>query len=61
MLAQIEYEKIKNELLELRTFALQKKHRMSMQSITELAFKIASDSLKYLDSDSFEQITGLKR
>jgi hypothetical protein len=61
MKAQIEYKQIENELHELRTFALQKKHRMSMQGITELAFKIASDSLKYLDSNSFEQITGLKK
>ena len=46
---------------EVSVVALKNRVKLTQQNLTELAFKIASDSIKYLDKESFEQITGLKK
>jgi hypothetical protein len=46
---------------EVSVVALKNGVKLTQQNLTELAFKIASDSIKYLDKESFEQITGLKK
>ena len=61
MKAQIEYEKVEAKLKELLVVAVQNGYKPSKQGLTELAFKIASDSINCLDKESFEQITGLKK
>jgi hypothetical protein len=55
----IHFDRIKVD--EVTVVALKNGVKLTQQNLTELAFKIASDSLKYLDSNSFEQITGLKK
>jgi hypothetical protein len=55
----IHFDRIKVD--EVTVVALKNGVKLTQQNLTELAFKIASDSLKYLDNNSFEQITGLKK
>lgn len=60
MKAQVEFKNIENEFNSLKVIAIQNGYSLSRQGLMELAFKIASDSIKYLDKESFQQITGLK-
>ena len=46
---------------EVSVIALKNGVKLTQQNLTELSFKIASDSIKYLEKESFEQITGLKK
>jgi hypothetical protein len=57
--AQIELDEIL--VNEAKRIALLNDLNQSKQSVTLLAYKIMSDCIKYLDNESFEQITGLKK
>ncbi len=46
---------------EVSVIALKNGVKLTQQNLTELAFKIASDTIKYLDNESFEQLFDLKK
>ena len=60
MKAQVEFQNIENEFNSLKVIAIQNGYSLSRQGLMELAFKIASNCTKYLDKDSFTQVTGFK-
>ena len=46
---------------EVSVIALKNGVKLTQQNLTELAFKIANTSIKYLDNESFEQLFDLKK
>ncbi len=60
MKAIIEFEKVENELKTLKVIAIQNGYKTSKQGLTELAIKIASDTIKFLDKESISNVLNLK-
>lgn len=54
----IDFENI--DLTEFETIAKKNNRKLSKQGLTELAFEIGLKSIKWLDDETFENITSLK-
>jgi hypothetical protein len=46
---------------EVSVIALKNGVKLTQQNLTELAFKIADNCIKYIDNESFEQLFDLKK
>ena len=60
MKAIIEFENVENELNSLKVIAIQNGYKTSKQGLTDLAVRIASDTIKFLDKESISNVLNLK-